>query len=232
MCNAWNHSYDCTCGFGGFGHLGRRAPGIGHPPTLILPREWRRYESYVNPNAKCPVCGDAVFFYQSPDGGRVFFDELGPPWPKHPCTDNRISSAAISVAVATSSPTSAPRRYKWLTAGWSPFVVASVTGFSPELVRLSGSYNSEEIDLYVRKRDLQRAGDPLLKRDVRTVADPRELISKSLVHIKPLARGEYRLALLLPSLKAIEVPAYESSLDAMPLRPSSRKSRRNAQRRT
>jgi hypothetical protein len=71
-----------------------------------------------------------------------------------------------------------------------------------------------------------------LKRDVRTVADPRELISKSLVHIKPLARGEYRLALLLPSLKAIEVPAYESSLDAMPLRPSSRKSRRNAQRRT
>jgi hypothetical protein len=29
-----------------------------------------------------------VFFYQSPYGGRVFFDSLGPPWPKHPCTDH------------------------------------------------------------------------------------------------------------------------------------------------
>lgn len=46
------------------------------------------YPSYVNPNARCPVCGDSVYFYQSPYGGRVFFDELGPPWPKHPCTDN------------------------------------------------------------------------------------------------------------------------------------------------
>ena len=27
--------------------------------------------------------------YQSPNGGRVFFDDLGWPWPKHPCTDNQ-----------------------------------------------------------------------------------------------------------------------------------------------
>jgi hypothetical protein len=43
---------------------------------------------YVNPNAKCPVCGDAVYFYANEHGSRVFFDDLGPPWPKHPCTDN------------------------------------------------------------------------------------------------------------------------------------------------
>jgi hypothetical protein len=31
-----------------------------------------------------------VIFYRSPFDGRVFFDPpLGPPWPKHPCTDNR-----------------------------------------------------------------------------------------------------------------------------------------------
>src|SRR6266513_4087561 len=48
------------------------------------------YPSYVNPNARCPVCGASVYFYQSPYGGRVFFDELGPPWPKHPCTDNPV----------------------------------------------------------------------------------------------------------------------------------------------
>jgi hypothetical protein len=44
--------------------------------------------AYVNPNARCPVCNAAVYFYQNQYGARVFFDELGPPWPKHPCTDS------------------------------------------------------------------------------------------------------------------------------------------------
>ena len=49
----------------------------------------RTYTSgFVNPNAECPVCGKSVFFYQNEYGSRVYFDELGPPWPKHPCTDN------------------------------------------------------------------------------------------------------------------------------------------------
>lgn len=43
---------------------------------------------YINPNAECPVCGSEVFFYANAAGSRVYFDELGPPWPKHPCTDN------------------------------------------------------------------------------------------------------------------------------------------------
>lgn len=44
---------------------------------------------YVIPNAECPVCGDYVFFYQNEHGSKVDFDELGPPWPRHPCTDNQ-----------------------------------------------------------------------------------------------------------------------------------------------
>ena len=43
---------------------------------------------FIKPNAKCPVCGEEVYFYQNIFGSRVYFDELGPPWPKHPCTDN------------------------------------------------------------------------------------------------------------------------------------------------
>jgi hypothetical protein len=43
---------------------------------------------FINPNAKCPLCGTPVFFYQNEAGSRVFFDEIGPPWPKHPCTDS------------------------------------------------------------------------------------------------------------------------------------------------
>src|SRR5580698_4295669 len=56
------------------------------------------YPSYINPNARCPVCGAFVYFYQSPYGGRVFFDELGPPWPKHPCTDNPVVRHQLSSA--------------------------------------------------------------------------------------------------------------------------------------
>ena len=52
-------------------------------------------KSYIDPNALCPVCGEPVFFYQSPTGGRVFFDALGWPWPKHPCTDNKASQKGV-----------------------------------------------------------------------------------------------------------------------------------------
>jgi hypothetical protein len=45
----------------------------------------------VNPNAECPVCSAPVFFYQNVHGSRVFFDELGPPWPKHPCIHNELA---------------------------------------------------------------------------------------------------------------------------------------------
>ena len=55
----------------------------------------RVLKSYIDPNAICPVCGESVFFYQSPNGGRVFFDALGWPWPKHPCTDNSSSQRGI-----------------------------------------------------------------------------------------------------------------------------------------
>ncbi|WP_404470351.1 hypothetical protein [Bradyrhizobium ottawaense] len=41
---------------------------------------------YVNPNARCPECNASVYFYANEHGSRVFFDHLGPPWPKHPCT--------------------------------------------------------------------------------------------------------------------------------------------------
>lgn len=54
-------------------------------PTSSGP--YRSASSYTDPNAICPVCGASVFFYQNSSGSRVFFDDLGWPWPKHPCTD-------------------------------------------------------------------------------------------------------------------------------------------------
>lgn len=62
---------------------------------------------FVNPNAECPVCKRQVFFYQNCYGSRVYFDELGPPWPKHPCTDNEQPvikpGVADSLAVSPAS---------------------------------------------------------------------------------------------------------------------------------
>jgi hypothetical protein len=37
--------------------------------------------------ASCPICGEGVFFVRH-NGGSVWFDSLGQPWPKHGCFDN------------------------------------------------------------------------------------------------------------------------------------------------
>jgi hypothetical protein len=62
------------------------------------------------------MCGGAVYHYQSPDGGRVFFDELGPPWPKHGCTSGGGGGAPIA-SVSKTAPSSKPG---WETSGWEP----------------------------------------------------------------------------------------------------------------
>lgn len=76
-CNAHNHSWDCDCGWGGVSYV---------LPTPIKAAVEQRV-SFTNPNARCPVCGQNVFFYRSESGGAVYFDSLGWPWPKHPCMD-------------------------------------------------------------------------------------------------------------------------------------------------
>ncbi|MCX7564491.1 hypothetical protein OS176_13265 [Xanthomonadaceae bacterium XH05] len=83
MCNAWNHSPDCNCGWGGEGHLG------GNPTPFRVSSSsldgFKTIESFTNPNARCPICNAQVFFYQNASGSKVYFNELGPPWEKHPC---------------------------------------------------------------------------------------------------------------------------------------------------
>lgn len=36
--------------------------------------------------ASCPVCSKDVFYYENIHGSKVYFDCLGFPWLKHPCT--------------------------------------------------------------------------------------------------------------------------------------------------
>ncbi len=90
--NDWDR---CSCGY----TPSRSVSPLPPPRDPFLDRypefsKVRRHSAcFVNPNARCPVCGASVYYYQNELGSRVFFDELVPPWPKHPCTD--LQSIAV-----------------------------------------------------------------------------------------------------------------------------------------
>lgn len=101
MCNGYNHSNWCTCGWGGDGHSGGRSGGnspnqdynydllswsIGHARCDLR-------SPFTHP-IYCHYCGVVIFFHTNGNGDCVFFDELGPPWPKHSCLQSKASIQA------------------------------------------------------------------------------------------------------------------------------------------
>jgi hypothetical protein len=111
-CNAWNHSSSCNCGWGGVFY------GLGDRDASDSRDHWAKSESFTIPNARCPRCAARVFFYRSPFGGSVYFDDLGPPWPKHPCMDvGRVSTAQGRRALNVRP--QAPNR-TLVESGWRP----------------------------------------------------------------------------------------------------------------
>jgi hypothetical protein len=165
-CNAWNHRSNCTCDFrGGYGYGGGgRYGGASRAGFSAVPVEpasagWSRARgdgtvaSYVNPNARCPVCGASVYFYRSPYDGRVFFDDLGPPWPKHGCTDSSRSHTArprvmpsgrVFIELA-SSDAEAPRERE---EGWEPLCSSSVSETGRRTV-LTGHLGDKSAKLFL-----------------------------------------------------------------------------------
>jgi hypothetical protein len=99
MCNAWNHSPECGCGFGGDGHLGGGNGGYRGYATLWLHAATgqfapfpscirtlaQRYRQTITLPTHCRFCGADVYVYANEFGSFVIFDELGQPWPKHNC---------------------------------------------------------------------------------------------------------------------------------------------------
>jgi hypothetical protein len=140
-----------------------------------------RYESFVNPHATCPVCGAEVFYYEAPNGGRVYFDALGPPWPKHPCTDNSGSAATgLGTSPAGGVPGgNAPivpnrpsggglplRNYPWKRQGWAPLLATQVEPIhNGYFLEIRGLLDRQETTLFVRhKQGIEKRSPMLLRR--------------------------------------------------------------------
>lgn len=119
-CNAWNHRPDCTCGWGGVFY------GAGYREGADDSWHWQRSTSYTTPNAHCPKCNASVFFYRSPYGGSVYFEDLGPPWPKHPCMDFRHVSEARPGHHTTGTTDNRPIRMGVRETGWRPLICDEV----------------------------------------------------------------------------------------------------------
>lgn len=141
MCNAKNHRAYCPCAFGPRAGPGtdQRFPASGDLFSVSTPH---RVTSYSHPNATCPVCGVAVFFYQSEHGGRVFFDELGPPWPKHPCTDSSLATTGTP-----GTPRDGRRTFDWEAAGWGPIDGLAATVDPKGVVQITGSWKGRSVCL-------------------------------------------------------------------------------------
>lgn len=116
-CNGNNHADNCQCNFG----------KGGRPTTRSFvwkgwrPKSVRGY--FTGPNATCPECRKAVFYIPFKAGGGAYFDTFGPPWPKHPCTNNPPQYSPYTISgkpKLRSLPTTLEKD------GWFPFIARNV----------------------------------------------------------------------------------------------------------
>lgn len=100
MCNAWNHSSSCNCGWGGSGtgswnggqgssynlsnrslHLPVASPNSARTPSFSA----KTKDAQTCPT-ECWWCGALVYYHSNGYGDSVLFDSLGGcPWQVHSC---------------------------------------------------------------------------------------------------------------------------------------------------
>lgn len=150
-------------------------------------------KSYTIPNARCPVCKEEVFFYRSPNGGSVFFDELGPPWPKHPCT---ISNAQTITTISSSSNTS--KRYEWQTNQWIPCLNISLKKIESVLFEIELTINNHREEYYFKSyiNKLHSESTPLI------------------VYMLPIDSSKIKINFWTEKRGEVEVFAYKSKDEA------------------
>ena len=72
--------------------------------------EQTQFSGFTIPNATCPICGESVFYYENMNGSKVWFDDLGPPWPIHGCfEENNSSTTDVKNPIQNQKENSAPQ---------------------------------------------------------------------------------------------------------------------------
>jgi hypothetical protein len=96
MCNAWNHSWSCTCGFGG-------DTGGGGVP--VITRRWSVNDAgrpLLFPTT-CWWCKKTpVYFYRNENGGCALFERPGWPWELHSCWEDYRAQQYVQKYTVTS----------------------------------------------------------------------------------------------------------------------------------
>ena len=77
----------------------------------------------------------------------MYFDELGPPWPKHACTDRSVRAAPGS---GDHEPTVGGPQ--WEREGWKPFVLAGTDGDLTHQNIRGHIVRGERLSLWCRRR--------------------------------------------------------------------------------
>ncbi len=111
------------------------------PKHLLATDHYRTSHAFTIPNVTCQRCGAKVFYYEHPNGARVLFDQLGPPWPKHPCYEAGQTNRgkASNAAGATSTP-------RWLNDGWQPlFYEKQILLQSGSAIRLQANTDNYQV---------------------------------------------------------------------------------------
>lgn len=204
MCNAKNHRWNCGCGFGGEGRL--RRPVSNMPPVPDLFAVPRIPRHYTQGNARCPVCSASVYFFTLENNGRVYFDEIGAPWPKHPCTDRHDSPEVSSSAEGGSTDRDAQAR-PW-EIGWILLNQISVEAVELGTLRLSARIAEEGLITFVR-------GDAFGE-----VESPATFLQESFIQTRPSITGQFELVLLTPDLRPMRVFGFPTAADAAASRKS------------
>lgn len=131
----------------------------------------------------------------------MFFDELGPPWPKHACTDHRAGTAGTPQSFGSERGTRLSAA--WWDAGWRPLLKVESANLTPELVRLEGRHEDEHVVLYVPRLYLQSMLDPLTQ------------LKTSPIQAQISRPGVYRVEVLGPSARPLVLMAFSSMGDAL-----------------
>jgi len=135
----YNHYYWCNCGWcvkdRGYRYISEEK--ISNSISIL---QIETYESFTVPNVKCKCCGDEIFFYQSPFGGKVFFNELGHPWEKHCCEPKCCGKEIASIPYERLDKYRIINSRKepiWKQEGWIPAIYIKHESYDISIVKIT-----------------------------------------------------------------------------------------------